>query len=157
MSSTADTTSEGAAAPPALWREIGLDRQDLQVALRVARGQAEQANFTDALRSYSAIMMCDPEDVDAQVGFAGCAIELDLFEAALQAAAIVMASAPADPRGHLLSGLACRGLGLDDEARRDFVEAERAAEAAGMAALAAEAGRRLAALDARSEARPVPA
>ncbi len=122
---------------------LGLQPNDLRLGLDVAKNQLERGRPAEALKSYAMLVLCEPTNVDFQVGLANCALRLEEFHLALQAASAVVAMRPRDPRGYLLSGRACIGLSAPAEAREDLTDALAFAKAAGDATLAAEAERLL--------------
>lgn len=112
-----------------LGAQLGLTSEQLRVGLTVARNHLERGNATDAMRIYVALVLCEPLNVDFQVGLANCASFMEEHHVALQAASAVIALAPADPRGYLLSGRSCLKLGSFEEAREDLADALRLAGA----------------------------
>ncbi len=102
---------------------IGLTRDDLQVGLDVAKSHLRRGALADALKVYAAMVLCWPNEVDLQIGLANCALQLEEFHLALQAASVAVALAPRHPRGYYLSGRACLGLGLAAEAVEDLEDA----------------------------------
>lgn len=103
--------------------ELGLSHEVLQLALALAKSHMERGAFPQAFRIYTSLVLCEPKTVDFQVGLANCALQLQLHELALQTASVIIALAPRDPRGYLISGRACLMLGLFEEARQDLTEA----------------------------------
>lgn len=126
-----------------LRKEIGLKSEDLSVGLEVARNHLKRGAPAEALRMYVGLILCEPMNVDFQVGLANCAITLGEDHLALQAASAVVALAPRDPRGYYLSGRACLGLGHLAEAEEDLNDALAHARKTGDATVASEAQRLL--------------
>jgi len=106
-----------------LRKRLGLTTEQLRVGLTVARNHLTRGAPADALKIYVALVLCDPLNVDFQVGLANCASVLGEHHVALQAASAVIALAPGDPRGYLLSGRSCMMLGSYAEAREDLDDA----------------------------------
>lgn len=107
----------------ALRRELGVELSDLKLGLDVARRHLQRGAADEALRIYVALVLCEPTEVDFQVGLANCALQLEENALALQAASAVIALAPRDSRGYLLSGRACLALGHQAEAEEDLRDA----------------------------------
>lgn len=107
----------------ALRKELGIESADLQIGLDVARRHLQRGAAAEAMRIYVALVLCDPMVVDFQVGLANCALQLEENPLALQAASAVIALAPRDSRGYLLSGRACLALGHQAEAEEDLRDA----------------------------------
>ncbi|QJP15549.1 tetratricopeptide repeat protein [Starkeya sp. ORNL1] len=107
----------------ALRKELGIESADLQIGLDVARRHLQRGAAAEAMRVYVALVLCDPMVVDFQVGLANCALQLEENPLALQAASAVIALAPRDSRGYLLSGRACLALGHHAEAEEDLRDA----------------------------------
>lgn len=114
-----------------LRKELGLSSQELRAGLSVARNHMLRGAPLEALRIYAALVLCDPTNVDFQVGLANCAGHIGEHYLAIQAASAVIALAPSDPRGYLLSGRSCMLSGAFDEAREDLEEARDLARASG--------------------------
>ena len=108
-------------------RELGLTGSDLRIGLTVAKNLLARGAQAEALRVYVALVLCEPTNVDFQVGLAHCASVLGEHHLALQAASAVIALAPRDPRGYLLSGRSCLAIGHLTEAREDFGDVLRLA------------------------------
>jgi predicted Zn-dependent protease len=136
-----------------LRRELGLTSADLAAGIEVARGHVERGAPQEALRLYASLILCEPANVDLQVGLADCALRLGEAHLALQAASAVVALAPRDPRGYLLSGRACLDIGAFDEAREDLRDAASRGRDARDARVVAEAERLMAMLPAAEAAR----
>lgn len=124
MAALARTIAEGA-----IRKHLGLETDDLSAGLDVAKGLIERGEFQRAMQIYLGLVLCDPLVVDFQVGLANCALLVDEAPLALQAASAVVALAPADPRGYVLSGRACLALGAFTEACEDLADAVEKAEA----------------------------
>lgn len=110
-----------------LRRELGLSPEHLHVGLLLARGHMDRGAFADAMRIYITLVLCEPANVDHQIGLANCAHLQNEHNVALQAASAVIALAPADPRGYLLSGRSCLMIGSYKEAQEDLEDAIRLA------------------------------
>lgn len=126
---------------------LGLTSEDLRLGLTVARNQLMRGARLEALRTYVALVMCEPGNVDFQLGLANCAAAIGEFHLTLQAASAVIALDPRHPRGYYLSGRACLALGYRDEAQEDLddaVEFGRAARDAKTVAAAQKLLRQLA-------------
>ena len=103
--------------------ELGLMSQDLEVGLEVARNLIRRGALAEAMQVYVGLVLCQPANQAFQIGLANCAIQLGEYHLALQSASVVIAQSPRDPRGYLLSGHACIGLGALAEAAVDLDEA----------------------------------
>jgi Flp pilus assembly protein TadD len=112
-------------AEGAFRKELGLEAKDLRVGLNVAKNLLDRGQASEALRIYVALVLCNPTDVDFQIGLANCALRLEEPHLALQSASAVIALKPDEPRGYFLSGSACLMLGNFDEAAEDFRDAVR--------------------------------
>lgn len=106
-----------------LRKELGLESIDLTAGLSIAKNYLERGLPLEAMRTYVALVLCEPTNPDFQVGLANCAIQMGEDHLALQAASAVVALAPSDPRGYFLSGRACFALGHYAEAAEDFRDA----------------------------------
>jgi Flp pilus assembly protein TadD len=118
--------------------ELGLSSDVLRIGLTVARNHLLRGAQAEAMRIYVGLVLCEPMNVDFQVGLANCANLMGEQNVALQAASAVIMLAPADPRGYLLSGRSCIMMGLVDEAREDLNDALKHAD--GNEAVIKEAG-----------------
>ncbi len=123
-----------------LGRKLGLSTEQLRIGLAVAQNHIARGAYMEAFRMYMSLVLCDPMHVDFQVGLAQSAALLGEHHVAIQAASAVIALAPRDPRGYLLSGRSCFAIGSNDEAHEDLSEALRQARESGDAGLAREAG-----------------
>ncbi|WP_181705334.1 hypothetical protein [Chthonobacter rhizosphaerae] len=149
----ATTTPTDTAAPPSepgsldaivdggFGKMLGLEHAHLMIGLEIAIGLRMRGALAEALRMHATLVLAAPTDVELQIGLAECALMVEAYEIALQAASVVVAVAPSDPRGYLLSGRACLGLDALEEAREDLADAVRFASAAGRADILAEARR----------------
>jgi Flp pilus assembly protein TadD len=131
-------------------RALGLQPLDLRLGLDLARTQLQRGATNDAFRTYVMLVLCDPSDPELQVGLANCAIHVKENDLALQAASVVIALTPSDPRGYFLSGRACMALGYRTEAVEDLTRSLELAEASGNALVSGEAKKLLAVLKDRS-------
>ena len=111
-------------AQGAIRKALGLEPAELRLGLELARTQLQRGAVQEAFQTYVTLVLCDPSDTELQVGLANCALHIQEYNLALQAASVVVAFAPADPRGYYFSGRACFALGRRDEAKKDFVLAE---------------------------------
>jgi|GEM_PF-1763524 len=110
---------------------LGLSSDDLSVGLEVAGNLVRRGSTGEALRVYAGLILCEPANADFQTGLANCALMAEEYHLALQAASAVIALAPRDPRGYLISGQACLGLGAQAEAAEDLQDAVRLGSEAG--------------------------
>jgi Flp pilus assembly protein TadD len=110
-------------AQGAILRAIGLDRDTLRLGLDVARNHMQRGAYHDAFQAYVTMVICDPMEVDFQIGLANCALYISENELALQSASAVISLAPEDPRGYFLSARACLAIGAFYDAREDLQEA----------------------------------
>lgn len=122
-----------------LRERLGLDPEHLGLGLIVARNHLARGAVGDALRIYGTLVLCDPANADFQLGLADCASIGGEHHIALQAASALIATAPGDPRGYLLSGRSCLMLGHAREAHEDLTDALRIALSTGDDAVAGEA------------------
>lgn len=126
---------------------LGLDADDLQIALTLAGRDVERGAFDRALRTYAALALCEPRNPEFQLGLANCAMRMEQYELGLQAATLAIAFAPQDARSWLVSGRCRVGLARPSaEARHDLGQAEALGLADGRAPIVADARRLLAAL-----------
>ncbi len=109
----------------AVSKELGLEPKDLEIGLEVARNKLNSGAPEEALRLYGALVLCDPVNVQFQIGLANCAIHVHEYHLALQAASVVIALDTQNPIGYFLSGSACMFLGHLDEAVEDLTDAAR--------------------------------
>lgn len=114
-----------------LRQDLGLKTQDLRIGLTVARNLLNRGQHGEAMRLYAVLVLCEPTEVDFQVGLANCASAMGEHHMALQAASAVIALAPSDPRGYLLSGRSCLHIGSIAEAEQDLGDALGLAEQSG--------------------------
>ena len=105
--------------------EIGLTSDVLNVGLTIAGNHLLRGANGEAMRIYVGLVMCEPMNVDFQVGLANCANLMGEQSVALQAASVAIMLAPSDPRGYLLSGRSCIMMGNLLEAREDLNDALR--------------------------------
>jgi len=103
--------------------KLGLSSEQLRIGLTLARNHLTRGAPVEALRIYVALVLCEPTNVDFQIGLANCAGLLGEHHLALQAASAVIAHAPKDARGYLLSGRSCMMIGAFDEAKEDLDDA----------------------------------
>lgn len=106
-----------------LRNKLGLSSEQLRIGLSVARNHLTRGAPVEALRIYVALVLCEPANVDFQIGLANCAGLLGEHHLALQAASAVIALAPRDARGYLLSGRSCMMIGAFAEAKEDLEDA----------------------------------
>ncbi|MGV8938748.1 MAG: tetratricopeptide repeat protein [Allorhizobium sp.] len=126
-----------------LLKAIGLEPGDLTIGLAVANSMLRRGDGQDALRMYATLALCEPLNFDIQLGLAECCAELEQHDLAIQAAAVLIATSPRDPRGYFLSGRACLMAGYRAEAEEDLTHAIRFGREGGDAAIVAEAERLL--------------
>lgn len=122
---------------------LGLKPGDLNIGLAAANAMMRRGDGAEALRMYATLALCDPANLDIQLGLAECSALLEQHDLAIQAAAVVIAMAPSDPRGYFLSGRACLLAGYQAEAEEDLSHAVKYGRAGGNGAIAAEAERLL--------------
>lgn len=127
----------------ALREELGLDAEDLQIALGVANMKQKVGDDLSALRMYMALSLCEPRNCDFLQGLANQTLKMSLYDAALQAGSAMIALKPADPFGYYFSGSACMALGHIEEGREDIGDALTFATAVGNETLARECRRLL--------------
>lgn len=103
--------------------KLGLSSEQLRVGLSVARNHLTRGAPLDALRIYVPLVLCEPTNVDFQIGLANCAGVLGEHHLALQAASAAISLAPKDARGYLLSGRSCIAINAFAEAKEDLTDA----------------------------------
>jgi Flp pilus assembly protein TadD len=140
------TDIERVIAQGGIRKALGLRPLDLRLGLDFARTQLQRGAVREALRTYVALVLCDPSDPELQVGLANCALHVRENDLALQAASVVIVLAPSDPRGYYLSGRACFALGYRAEAVEDLTKSLELAESSGNALITGEAKKLLAVL-----------
>lgn len=133
-------------ASGAVGKSMGLSEKHLLVGLEVARQLRTRGALAEALRMHAMLALCAPTNIELQLGLAECAAEIGLNEIAMQAASVVIAMAPNDPRGYLLSGRSAIGMDAKAEAKEDLADAARLAAAAGRNDIVVEAKRLTASL-----------
>jgi Flp pilus assembly protein TadD len=138
--------------PNALLNALGLRPGDLATGLDVANALMRAGNHGEALRTYAVLALCEPMNYRFQLALADCAAKLEQHHLAIQAAAVLIALAPQDPRGYFISGRACMSAGYAAEAREDLTMASELCRKGGDTGLGAEAARLLVFLDARGSA-----
>jgi tetratricopeptide (TPR) repeat protein len=109
-------------------KELGLESVDLRPGLDIAKNHLKKGAMAEAMQTYVALVLCEPMNIDFQVGLANCAVQMQENHLALQAASAIIALAPTDPRGHFLSGRASLGLGFYTEATEDLQKAMELAQ-----------------------------
>lgn len=123
------------------WRDghvrqiLGLKQEDLDVILYVANVKLKEGDLVTAYRMYSTVVLCEPNRFKHQQGLANVCLKIGEFEAAIQAASVMVALEPENPLGYYFSGDACVALGHDVEAREDLAEALSRADKLGDAVL----------------------
>ena len=136
-----------------LRKSISLPADAQNVAIDVAARQMGQGHYIEALRSYAALMICNPENFDVHIGMANCLIELDAAELALQSACVAMRLKPEHAAPYYLSGKACWMMGHEAEALEDLTDSIEASLKTRNATIGMEAKRLLNAINASSAAR----
>lgn len=121
-------------------KRLGLKDSDIGLGLALA-GKTLGRHPREALKLYAALILCDPSNLDCQIGLSNCALAAGEPHLAVQAASVVIALDPADPRGHILSAQASIALGDLADAREDVGFALETARRKGDAAMIAEAER----------------
>lgn len=126
----------------------GLDKRHLDLASVIANDLMRRGAALEATRLFATIVLCDPTHREGQIGLATGGLEVGEPYVAIQAAAALIAAAPTDPLGYLLSGKACRMAEEWSEAREDLQRASELARAAGQGSILAEAQMLLGSLEA---------
>ncbi len=127
-------------------KQLGIQALDAGVCLELARAEEQRGAVRDALQIYIGLVLSEPCHVEGQIGLAGCALQNGQDAFALQAASLVIALAPTDPRGYLLSGQACLALRQTKEAKEDLTDAIKVARRANNTAVEAAANQLLSTL-----------
>jgi tetratricopeptide (TPR) repeat protein len=99
---------------------LGLETAHLRLGLDLARSQMRRGANDEAFRTYCALVLCEPLNIDFQIGLGNCAHEIGQHELALQAASAAIALAPDNPRAYFISGRACFALAHYREAIEDL-------------------------------------
>ncbi len=105
--------------------ELGLTGDDLRIGLTIARNLMKRGAHAEALRAYGVLVLCEPTNIDFQIGLANCASMVGAHLVAIQAASALIVLAPRDPRGYLLSARGCLGISDLAAAREDLEDARR--------------------------------
>lgn len=134
-----DRTLLEAIAKGEFGRQAGLERRHLDIACTIANDQVRRGAKLEGIRLFATVVLCDPTHREGQVGLASAALEVGEPYIAIQAAAMLIATAPFDPLGYLLSGKACQLAGEWPEARDDLQRASELAQADQNGSIAAEA------------------
>lgn len=113
----------------ALRDELGLQSEDLQIALGIANMKQKAGDSATALRMYMALVLCEPGNFKFLQGLANAALRNGLFDAALEAGSAMVMVEPKNPFGYYFSGAACLALGHLAEAKADLVDAQEYAKA----------------------------
>ncbi|MEM7693071.1 MAG: hypothetical protein AAF318_01360 [Pseudomonadota bacterium] len=113
-----------------LRQTLGLQRQDLVAIAKMAQKAQREGDTALAFRAHALLVLVDPQAVAHQVGLAESALAAKNPSAALQAASAIVATAPENPEGYLMSARACLDLGLVEEAKEDLADALRFAKRA---------------------------
>ncbi|MEM8797290.1 MAG: pathogenicity island protein [Pseudomonadota bacterium] len=112
-------------------KRLGLGKNELETALAVANTRLNSGDPFKAFELYSMIVLCSPMEIEHQAGLANCALQIQEYTLALNAASAMVALAPKDERGYYFSAAACLGLEAYDEAFEDVVDAMSFAREAG--------------------------
>ncbi len=126
----AASDAERAILGGAIRKDLGLETRDLRPGLTVAKNLLLRGSKAEALRIYVALVLCEPMNAEFQIGLANCAMLLGENHLALQAASVVVALEPRNPRGYYVSGRACLALRHYAEAEEDLRDAAAFAKAA---------------------------
>lgn len=140
---TGDLKEAAALLGSHLLASLDLAEGDFDAGLMLAANAMRNGHLAEALRLYATMAICQPMNYEIQLGLANCAVEAQQHYVAMQAAAVLIALYPQDPRGYIISGKACLHAGLHVEAREDFRQTIAVAEASGAGDLSAEALRLL--------------
>jgi len=124
-------------------KQLGLQSIDLAAGLTIAKNHLQRGAQVEAMRTYVALVLCEPANVEFQVGLANCCVQVGEPHLAIQAASAVIALAPADPRGYFLSGRACLEAGHLAEAEEDLRDAVEFGKKSRDAAIVEEAAQLL--------------
>ncbi|KZL06633.1 tetratricopeptide repeat protein [Pseudovibrio sp. Ad26] len=109
-----------AIAKGAIGRSLGLMKDDINPGLVMAKGLMDTGRTEKALEIYTGLVLLEPINVDVQLGLANCAVQLQQYTLAVQAASAAMVLDPTNPRPYYFSGVACLALGHITEAREDL-------------------------------------
>lgn len=125
-------------ASGSIMRKLGFDRETLRLGLVVASQQMQRGALTEALETYTSLIICSPLEIDFHVGLATCALRLERLDVALKSASLVIGLAKDDPRGYLLSAQALMML---KEPQAALEDARKALELVANSALSADVRR----------------
>ncbi len=106
-------------------KQLGLEQEDLKPGLVMAKGLMDAGRWDKALEVFLGLILLDPADVDVQLGLSNCALQLQQYSLAIEAASAAMVLSPSNPRSYYYSGAACLALGHIAEAREDLEETVR--------------------------------
>ncbi|SDR15015.1 tetratricopeptide repeat protein [Pseudovibrio sp. Tun.PSC04-5.I4] len=111
-----------AIAMGAIGRSLGLSKDDIKPGLVMAKGLMDAGRVEKAFEIYTGLVLLEPTNVDVQLGLANCAVQLQRYSLAIQAASVAMIMDPTSPRPYYFSGVACLALGHFDEAKEDLTD-----------------------------------
>ena len=102
---------------------LGLTEAHFDTIYNRAMERLDAGDIEAAFRDMGNLVLLAPTSVQFQFGLAQVALQADLPELAMQAAAVIVALAPDRPEGFLLSGQACLKMGEHELAREDLADA----------------------------------
>ena len=130
---TQDTTTPASNVPAeaqefmagGLRERLGLEAETLQVGRTIAEGHLRRGAVQEAMKMYGALALCEPTDVEVQLGIAQCATLLQVYDLGVGAATAAAALAPDEPRAQMLLAQSRLALGDRDSADRALQECLR--------------------------------
>lgn len=108
---------------------LGLTEAHFSATYAKAMEKLEAGDVPAAFRDMASLVLLAPTSVQFQLGLAQVALQANVPELAMQAAAAIIAFAPDRPEGFLLSGQACLAMGEPGLAREDLADAIALADA----------------------------
>ena len=123
----------------AISTSLGLTEEDLAAVQGVANMKLENNDPHEALKLYTTLVLCAPQNYEYQCCLSNCAMQMQEYTLALQASSAMISLAPNDPRGYYFSGAACMSIGYLAEAAEDFADAVDLAQIDGNELYLAEA------------------
>lgn len=106
-----------------IMNRLGLTEDHFESIYNRAMERLEGGDVDAAFRDMGNLVLLSPTSVQFQFGLAQVALQAELPELAMQAAAVIITLAPDRPEGFLLSGQACLAMGEHDLAREDLADA----------------------------------
>lgn len=122
-------------------KALGIDKDTLQYGLGIAKAYLMKGEKEEALRTYAYMVMLDPLNLDFQFGLANCALAMEHYPMASQAASAIISIDPTHARAYYVSGRCSFALGNKEEALEDLRKAVEFGKQAKDDIIVKEAGR----------------